>query len=79
MCTLFVNLYVLLTRGPYMVYIGPHIYFIFIWSHVVGWVSKWSNRHNRSAYSPEYKTAPRCIGGRITGQKHCPAALLTQR
>ena len=34
-----------------------------------GWhkLSKWSRRHNRSAYSPEWKNAPRCIGGTITG------------
>ena len=31
MCTIFANLYVLLTWGP-------HKYFIFIWTNVVGWV-----------------------------------------
>ena len=30
------------------------------------------------AYSPEWKKAPRCIGGTIMGPKHCPAALLTR-
>ena len=35
------------------------------------------NRHNRSAYSPKWKNAPRCIGGTIMASKHCPAALLT--
>ena len=38
---------------------------------------KWSHRHNRLAYFPEYKKALRCIGGTITAPKHCPAALLT--
>ena len=39
-------------------------------------LSKWSHRHNRSAYSPKWKKAPRCIGGTITGPKHWPVALL---
>ena len=39
-------------------------------------LSKWSHRHNLSAYSPKWKKAPRCIGRTITGQKHSPAALL---
>ena len=37
-CALFANLYVLSTWGPHMVYMGPYIYFMFIWSSVVGWV-----------------------------------------
>ena len=40
MCTLFANLYVLLTWGPHIHGLpwGPHICFILIWSDVVGWV-----------------------------------------
>ena len=31
MCTLFANLYVLLTRGPHMVYMGtPYIFYIYM-------------------------------------------------
>ena len=37
------------------------------------------HRHNRSAYSTEWKKALRCTGATITGPKHCPAALLTGR
>ena len=41
--------------------------------------SKWSHQHNRSAYFPKWKKAPKCTWGAITGPKHCPAALLIQR
>ena len=41
--------------------------------------TKWSHRHNPSVYSSECEKAQRCTGGTITGPKHCPAALLTQR
>ena len=39
MCTLFADLYMLLTWGPHAYGLpwGPHIYFIIIWSDVVGW------------------------------------------
>ena len=30
--------YGLHTCGPHMVYMGSHMYFIFIWSNVIGWV-----------------------------------------
>ena len=42
-------------------------------------LSKWSHRHNGSACSPEWKKAPRCTGGTITGPKPWTATLLTQR
>ena len=38
-----------------------------------------SPQHNRSAYFPEWKIAPKCTGGTITVPKHCHAALLIQR
>ena len=31
--------------------------------------SKWSLEHNGSAYFPDWKKAPKCTGGTITGQK----------
>ena len=37
MCTLFANLNVLSIWGPIWFTWGPHPYFIFIWSNVVGW------------------------------------------
>ena len=41
--------------------------------------SKWSHQHYWFAYFQEWKKAPKCTGGTITGPKHCAAALLTQR
>ena len=32
-------------------------------------LSKWSHRHNQSAYSPKWKKVPRCIEGTIMGTK----------
>ena len=40
---------------------------------------KVSNRLNRSAFSPEWKKALRCIRETLTGPKHCPASLPTSR
>ena len=34
--------------------------------------SKWSHRHNRLAYSPEWKKSQRCTGRTITGHKTLP-------
>ena len=41
--------------------------------------SKWSHRHNPSAYSSEWKKTLRHTGGTITGPENFPAALLTRR
>ena len=39
MCTLFANLYVLLTRGPHMVYMGtPYIFYIYMIT--CGWLGR---------------------------------------
>ena len=34
--------------------------------------STWNHQHNRSAYFPKWKKAPKCTGGAITGPKQCP-------
>ena len=45
-------------------------------SNAWGWhISHQSgHKHYRSAYFPEWKKAPKCTGGTITGPKHFPAA-----
>ena len=53
MCTLFANLYILLTWVPMHAYClprGPHIYFIFTWSDVVGWDAYHSNTVTTSCH-----------------------------
>ena len=37
--------------------------------------SKWSHQHNRSAYFPKWKKAPKCTGGTITCPKHSHTTL----
>ena len=43
MCTLFANLYVLLTRGPHMVYMGTP-YIVYIYMITCGWLGRTSGR-----------------------------------